>query len=55
MDPMERSQIRIGRSRIPEVVGDALIARRDIPAFSVVAFYAGTLISDTNVSEPSRG
>lgn len=28
------------------VKGDALRARRDIPAFTIVAFYSGTRVSD---------
>ena len=50
MDPFDRSNIRIGASRIEGVTGDALIARRDIPAFEAVAYYAGVLVRDTSVS-----
>ena len=50
MDPFDRSNIRIGASRIEGVTGDALIARRDIPAFEAVAYYAGVHVRDTSVS-----
>jgi len=53
MDPLERANIRIGASSIPGITGDALIARRDIPAFAVVVYYAGVLLIDTKVSSYS--
>jgi hypothetical protein len=49
MDPLDRANIRIGTSRIPGVSGDALIARRDIPAFTTVAYYCGVQIPDSEV------
>ena len=50
MDPLDRANVFIGSSKIKGVTGDALIARRDIPAFAVVVFYAGVRVSDSNVS-----
>ena len=49
MDPLDRANIRIGTSRIAGVSGDALIARRDIPAFTTVAYYCGVQIPDSDV------
>ena len=51
MDPMERANIFIGHSKfVPEgEKTDAIFAKVDIPAFTVVAFYAGTLVVDHNV------
>ena len=55
MDPLERATIRLGCSAIKGVTGDALIARRDIPAFSVVVYYAGVLVTDSSVSSSNTG
>jgi len=49
MDPLDRANIRIGASRIVGVTGDALIARRDIPAFTTVVYYCGVQIPDSEV------
>ena len=52
MDPMERANMYVGNSKlVPEGERtDAIFAKVDIPAFTVVAFYAGTLVVDHNVS-----
>lgn len=49
MDPLDRANLRIGTSDMPGIVGDALRARRDIPAFTVVSYYAGTKVYDMSV------
>ena len=50
MDPLDRANLRIGKSQIDEVNGDALIARRDIAPMENVAYYTGVLVEDTEVS-----
>jgi hypothetical protein len=52
MDPMERANIYVGQSRLVPVGErmDAIFAKVDIPAYTVVAFYAGTLVVDHSVS-----
>ena len=51
MDPLERANLYVGQSRlVPEGERtDAIFAKVDIPAHTVVAFYAGTLVVDYNV------
>jgi hypothetical protein len=44
MDPLDRANVRVEDSRIAGVPGVGLFARRDIPAFSVVVYYAGVLV-----------
>jgi hypothetical protein len=50
MDPLDRANVFIGESKIEGVTGDALIAKRDIPAFAIVVFYAGVRVEDSDVS-----
>ena len=47
MDPIELSNVYINESTVPNA-GEGVFARRDIPAYSLVAMYAGQLLEDSN-------